>query len=753
MKRILAILTLAAAVLTGVSVHGVMAQPVLAGNGKGVAGAAVEQRTLSLVAFAREFQKATESARPAIQAQLVELARERRLLLTKAVESDPAVVLRVAMPARVRDSLPAAARAEIEEHVDLEGTVQVMTEEKDERCSLHYYLSSNGGRFKLSFTAAPPELLSGAKVRARGVALGADSAEALLVVDPSLSANLLVMRLDGATTTGGTTVIPSNTFGEQRVLVLLVNFPGNQSQPWTIEQARTLVFGVPNDFYRENSSGQTWLTGDVAGWFTIPVDVTAPSASSISYYARQAATNAGINLSAYSRFIYAFPSVGNKIGNQGTVGGSPSETWLEGTLSVAKTVIHELGHNFGLAHSNALECGTQPYAAGGTPVEYGDVLDAMGNTSAGHFTAFQKQRLGWLDYGSSPLLTHVVANGTYGIEPYAATGAGVKALQIPQGTDPVSGKTTYFFVESRQAVGTDSWLTGSFYASALNGLAVHVGTEGDYRSSYLLDMNPQSQTVDWNDPALPAGRSYTDPASGVTITANDVGTGGASVSVSFSQPVCVAANPSLSLTPAQGPWVGAGSAVNFDVTVVNGDSALCSNAVFDLSATLPAGWSGHFSQPSLNLPPGASATAVLTVTSATSAADGFYPVTIAAVHSAVPSRSASLAVTYVVNAASANHPPAAAADAATTAANTAVTIQVLANDSDPDGDPLAVASVTQGANGTVTVNANGSVTYTPKRRFGGSDQFSYNVSDGRGGSASALVSVTVGSTTKGGGKR
>lgn len=715
-------------------------------------GAAVEDRTVSLAALAKEYRKAAESERPAIQAQLLELARERRLLLAQAAEQDPGAVLKVAMPARLRDSMPTAARGEIEEHVDLAGTVQVLTEEKEGRCSTRYYLAGKGRKYSLHFTATPPELTSGTKVRARGVALGGgSSSEGPMVVDPSISSNLLVMGADGGTTSGGTP-IPSNTFGEQKVLVLLVNFTDNLNQPWTIEQARTLLFGVPNDFYRENSSGQAWLAGDVHGWFTLPVSATAASPSSISYEARKAATNAGINVSAYSRIVYALPSIGYRIGNQGTVGGNPSETWLEGSLAVTKTVIHELGHNFGLAHSNALECGDQPLASGGTSIEYGDVLDVMGNTSYGHFTAFQKQRLGWLDYGSSPLVTHVASNGTYSIDPYAAAGSGPKALQIPQGTDPVSGKKVSLYVESRQAVGTDSWLTGSTYSSALNGLAVHIGTEGDYRSSYLLDMNPQSQTVDWSDPTLPVGRSYTDPASGMTITTNAVGTTGASVSVSFSQPVCVSANPSLSISPVQGPWVGAGTAVSFSVTVTNADSTVCSNAVFNLAAALPAGWSGNFSQPSLNLAPGASATTVLTVTSSTSAADGFYPVAVTAANSSDTSRSASLSATYVVSAAYANHAPVANADVASTAANTAVVVPVLANDSDPDGDPLVVASVIQGANGTVSVNANGSVTYAPKRRFSGSDQFSYTVSDGRGGAATAVVSVTVSGSTKGGGK-
>ena len=90
-----------------------------------------------------------------------------------------------------------------------------------------------------------------------------------------------------------------------------------------------------------------------------------------------------------------------------------------------------------------------------------------------------------------------------------------------------------------------------------------------------------------------------------------------------------------------------------------------------------------------------------------------------------------------------NRPPEAVDDAAATTAGQPVTIPVLANDSDPDGDPLTVTGVTQPANGSVQVNPNQSVTYTPFAGFTGTDTFTYTISDGRGGTATASVTVTV----------
>jgi hypothetical protein len=72
-----------------------------------------------------------------------------------------------------------------------------------------------------------------------------------------------------------------------------------------------------------------------------------------------------------------------------------------------------------------------------------------------------------------------------------------------------------------------------------------------------------------------------------------------------------------------------------------------------------------------------------------------------------------------------------------------VTVSVLANDSDPDGDALSVTAVTQGSHGTVVRNANGTATYTPAAGFQGGDAFTYTIADGKGGAATASVSVTV----------
>src|ERR687891_714430 len=91
-----------------------------------------------------------------------------------------------------------------------------------------------------------------------------------------------------------------------------------------------------------------------------------------------------------------------------------------------------------------------------------------------------------------------------------------------------------------------------------------------------------------------------------------------------------------------------------------------------------------------------------------------------------------------------NAPPVAADDSASTDEDNPVTIDVLANDSDPEGDTLTVDSVTQPTNGTAVVNPDDTVTYTPDPDFNGTDSFDYTISDGNGSTDTATVTVTVG---------
>ncbi len=104
--------------------------------------------------------------------------------------------------------------------------------------------------------------------------------------------------------------------------------------------------------------------------------------------------------------------------------------------------------------------------------------------------------------------------------------------------------------------------------------------------------------------------------------------------------------------------------------------------------------------------------------------------------------------------ASVNDNPVSGDDQATTLKNTAVTIDVLANDSDPvEGDSVFIDSfdaisllgstISQDDNGTPNDLTDDQLVYTPEFGFVGTDSFTYTISDGNGGTATATVDVVV----------
>ncbi|MDJ0754720.1 MAG: SdrD B-like domain-containing protein [Ardenticatenaceae bacterium] len=86
--------------------------------------------------------------------------------------------------------------------------------------------------------------------------------------------------------------------------------------------------------------------------------------------------------------------------------------------------------------------------------------------------------------------------------------------------------------------------------------------------------------------------------------------------------------------------------------------------------------------------------------------------------------------------------PTAVDDVVVTTQDTTTTIDVLVNDSDPDGDPISLVSLTQPQNGTAAISGS-QVVYTPTAGYTGADSFTYTIQDDTGLTSSATVSVTV----------
>ncbi len=390
---------------------------------------------------------------------------------------------------------------------DFEGELEIFHEDHFVRGAAEhskgrdsFYLKEGEKRTPLHFKE-DPGLLTGDKVRIKGkhdgTILTVESLEVTAALPPPVP----------------------YSFGEQRTLAILVNFTDNTSKPYSLSTVQNLIFGQISAAYYEQSYGQTWLTGDTVGWYTLPMSSSPCNARAIATAAQAAATAHGVNLAAYGRYIYVFPRISCPWAGSAFLGGSPSQAWINGNLTPF-VVSHEIGHTFGLYHSASLDCGLTTLGPTCTKSEYGDWMDTMGRPRTGHFNAYQKGRLGWLGYGESPPTTYVDTDGLYTLEPLETDTNGVKALvMLKEAPAPGYPYPAWYTIEYRQALGLDKSLGTTATTNVLRGVVIHTNSRVGAIKSYLLDMSPGDPLSDWHKCALEFGKSFHDPVAGITITA------------------------------------------------------------------------------------------------------------------------------------------------------------------------------------------------------------------------------------------
>jgi hypothetical protein len=458
---------------------------------------------------------------------LNEVAKARQQFLINELNNNNAT--HYILPKEVRDFFPQETQQYLENEVGpITGRLEVRAasfEGKHPYDVLQYLLIVGNQTYYLHFTDQPPDVFeTDARV----------TVHKAIKVTSELNIHHLVLSQKNVTVINPKYALPLS-LGPQRTLVFLVNFSDKPNdRPWTKEQVNDLVYKTINNQFMEASYQQTNLVGQTVGWYVLNVSSTTPCntlVDQVTALGDQAAANDGVDLSKYDRSLYVFPLTSScGWAGLGMVGGAKTRSWINGAMGSLRTPAHELGHNFGIYHSRLLMCPNSPNSGSCSRSEYGDGTDIMGAARTSHFNAHQKDRLGWLNYQSSPPITTVTTSGTYTIDPYETKTQNPKALRVLKRT----GTSDYYYLEFRQGIGFDAELANcGTNCDYTRGVVFHQGNTNNGNSSDLLDMSP---TTSRSLVSLMPGQTWTDPDApnnGVTFEVVSVASTGAVVKVTF----------------------------------------------------------------------------------------------------------------------------------------------------------------------------------------------------------------------------
>ena len=372
--------------------------------------------------------------------------------------------------------------------------------------------------------------------------------------------------------------IPATT-GPVSVLVILAHW--TKPDAVTPAKARAQFFDDGNRWYRENSYGQTSLTGAVTPWLKIappPFGRCYEGAEALLWEARQKAEAAGYDPNRYLRTVLYFPRcVGGDTANVAGWAYEPgSVSWLNGYLD-RRTTVHEQGHNAGLGHARSLACrgisgAPVTFSAKCTASEYGDLYDAMGRSGyAAHFSGYRKHLAGWLEGGRKRVLSSAAAT-TFTLPPYER----VSSRPVVAVARSKKVYTRSYWMEFRRPVGMDARLP----SGATGGVLIHlVDTATGGPRGVLLDGTPKDRTI--STAVLKAGTAWTSP-DGIKFAAGSVTTSGIRVTVTGARPnptaptvpqsvVATGLDEQLRVTWQPPSFDGWSPITGYDVTVDPGD--------------------------------------------------------------------------------------------------------------------------------------------------------------------------------------
>lgn len=581
--------------------------------------------------------KAPAAQKQKILNNLIVTADERKKLLLGLIEKNPADFLQVIFPQEQRKKIPQEVQKYLEEEMSLEGELSVSHADDFENQKAEYFYAlktADDQEFSLSLAIGVlrPQLLSGAKVKIRGFKL-----EKWVAVD---------LQQENAKKENLQIISQPNiqSIGEKKIAVILFNFEDSQEQPFTPEVIRRTTFTHPtfsiNKAYQTSSYNKISLSGDVYGWYTLPI--THGSDCRYLDWAREADNKAienGYISHHYDKIIYVSSFRCPGPGGIGEMGGR--RAWVFGNNYSMGLVSHELGHTFGFDHARGLNCPSidnyPPHYnfRGCDIIEYADSFDVMGdsdifdnlisNAALGNVAEnlnlflFKNSNMGQLGWLGPENVLAVSDPGEYHLEPietslYNASTSkpSIKALHIMKNA-PNPQMEDRYVLEYRQG----------------NGVIIRHGSEEPYDPTIIIDTHPDPNEDIFhmydNAPLL-AGQTFLNAATGVKITALSTTTQFANVKIEFIQPSCARAKHAAGIYPEMKAG-SPGESLGYFFSIENKDSMLCEPTRFFLSFSSPKDnpvFNGKFEKISVKLGPGEVKVIKVIITSPLKIIDGTY---------------------------------------------------------------------------------------------------------------------------------
>ena len=421
-----------------------------------------------------------------------------------------------------------------------------------------FELRTKTGSIPLAFEAGSPEDLAGAKVKVTGRRVGKrlEVASARQGRDfevlASAQENTAGDAGSGATADGGSGTFSTAAVAAKKLAIVLINFKDNPSAPFTKTAVQSALSGSTTSikaFFEEESKSSWSVTGSVFGWYTLDTPSNTCDWNTWMTVGANAVAAAGGSLSGYTNILYVVPST-SSCGWAGVAYINNNRSVMNGTISV-QVMTHELGHNFGLGHANALACTN----SGGTRVSidttanctskgYADPFSTMGNNALRHNHGSMLGELGFL--AASEKVVGAPGN-TYTISPYLGSGP-VKLVRIPRGDG------TFFDLDFRTPYGPfDNFTAGS---PATVGVTIRLASgtaspTGSPKDTNLIDTTPS--TTDLKDAPLLVGKTLKDPVS--TISFTTLSSSASGVKVQVKEGIAPGAPGTLSATASDTPSV------------------------------------------------------------------------------------------------------------------------------------------------------------------------------------------------------